>query len=68
MQKTDPMIIESIPTIEAHSDRHQFVRRLALFLSMLISGGLLLFPRIPILIMVIILGLTAEGYRLAPIL
>lgn len=67
MQQPDPMIIESIPAIKAHSDRHVFVRRLALFLSMLISGGLLLFPRIPILIMVILLGLAAAGFRVAPI-
>lgn len=67
MQQPDPMIIESFPAIKAHSDRHVFVRRLALFLSMLISGGLLLFPRIPILIMVILLGLAAAGFRVAPI-
>lgn len=67
MQQPDPMITESIPAKKAHSDRHVFVRRLTLFLSMLISGGLLLFPRIPILIMVILLGLAAAGFRVAPI-
>ena len=67
MQPSDPMIIESIPSAKVLSDRHVFTRRLALFLSMLISGGLLLLPRIPILIMVILLGLASAGFRVAPI-
>lgn len=57
------MVTESIQAMKARRGHHVFVRRLALFLSMLISGGLLLFPRIPILMMVILLGLAATGYR-----
>ena len=60
------MVTESIQAMKPLRDRHVFIRRLALFLSMLISGGLLLFPRIPTLIIVILLGLAATGYRVSP--
>lgn len=39
-------------------------RRVALFLSMLISGGWLLFPREPILLIIIVLCVAATGARL----
>ena len=47
-------------------DRGSALRRLALFLSFLISGGLLLFPRLPVLLMLILLCVTVTGLRLPP--
>ena len=41
-----------------------WLRRMALFLSMLISGGLALFPRDPLVLTVIVLCLAATGLRL----
>ena len=58
------MFIESFPDIKVLSDRHVFARRLALFLSMLISGGMLLFPREPILLLIMALCLMITSIRL----
>lgn len=41
------------------------LRRSALFLSFLISGGMLLFPRVPILLLILLCCLLAPGFRLA---
>lgn len=40
------------------------LRRLALFLAMLLSGGILLIPRIPVLALLIVLCLTVTDFRL----
>ena len=40
------------------------LRRLALFLSMLMSGGILLIPRVPVLVFVIVLCLSVTDFRL----
>ncbi len=40
------------------------LRRLALFLSMLLSGGILLVPRVPVLVLVLALCLLVNGFRL----
>jgi hypothetical protein len=40
------------------------LRRLALFLGILLSGGILLIPRIPVLLLVIVLCLHGTGWRL----
>lgn len=41
-------------------------RRWALFLSFLVSGGLLLFPRLPILLALVVLVLAVPGFRWLP--
>jgi len=41
------------------------VRRWLLFLSILISGGNLLIPRLPILLLIVLLSLAVTGFRLA---
>lgn len=45
-------------------DPHGALRRWALFLSILISGGLMLFPREPMVLAVIVLSLVATRWRL----
>lgn len=45
-------------------DPHRAARRWALFLAMLISGGLLLFPRLPLLGLMMVLCLVATDGRL----
>jgi hypothetical protein len=40
------------------------LRLAALFLSFLISGGMLLFPRVPILLLILLCCLLASGFRL----
>ena len=39
-------------------------RRLTLFLAILISGGILIFPRLPLLLIVMVLCLAQRGFRL----
>lgn len=57
------MITKSIQDIKVGSGRHAIIRRSALFLSILLSGGMLVLPRIPILILVVFLGLLAARFR-----
>ena len=44
--------------------RGDLLRRVTLFLAMLLSGGLLIFPRLPILLLVLVLCLFIPGFRL----
>jgi hypothetical protein len=48
-----------------NSDIHKSARRFALFLSMLISGGLMVFPREPILLLIILACLKITQMRLS---
>lgn len=48
----------------ARITRSDLPRLLALFMSFLISGGLLIFPRVPILLVVLLLCVLAPGFRL----
>ena len=48
----------------ARADHGALLRQLTLFLAMLISGGLLIFPRIPILLLMLSLCLFLPGFRL----
>ena len=50
-----------VPRVNKTQDR---ARRIALFLSILMSGGLLIFPRLPILVLLIPLTLLAAGFQL----
>ena len=53
------------PQLQARRQRQPVgLRRLALLLTMLISGGLMLFPREPLLTLVIVLCLAVTGWRL----
>jgi hypothetical protein len=58
------MLNESNYNLNIDANHIRIMRRLALFLSILLSGGMLLFPRIPLLVMVVILSLLVSGGRL----
>jgi hypothetical protein len=54
----------TMPTATLALSRGAKLRLSALFLSFLISGGMLLFPRMPILLLILLCCLLAPGFRL----
>jgi hypothetical protein len=51
------------PAMPTVPQRSRWRRRLLLFIAMLLSGGLLIFPRIPLLLLLMVLCIAQRGYR-----
>lgn len=52
-----------LATISPHQDKYRWERLAALVFGILLSGGMLILPRVPMLILLIIFSLAATGWR-----